>query len=299
MPVYPIGFSIHSSKVVEDVPEKKRLLSPLIPGNFSTYIYHNEEDYYTQYKDSYFATTHLKAGWDCMRHYEILACGCIPYFPNLEGCPPDTMTLFPKEIVLESNQIYKTLAKSADPVAMADELNLKDTYIKPLLEHTRKNLTNKAVVEYMLGCLDPERKIRRVLYLSGNTNPDYLRCLTLMGFKELFGTECHDYPRIPHLYRDYPEDRQRQLYGKGISYARVADPKTHKEEYDATVEEDIRQHRYDLVFYGSYHRGMPFWDQVNVAYEKKDIVLMCGEDLHSCSYRDYSDQGYTVFVREL
>ena len=52
MPIYPIGFSIQKSKIVDSVPEKKRLLAPLIPGDISTYIYNNETDYYNSYKES-------------------------------------------------------------------------------------------------------------------------------------------------------------------------------------------------------------------------------------------------------
>lgn len=42
----------------------------------NTYIFENEEEYYNDYKKSLFAITRKKGGWDCMRHYEILACGC-------------------------------------------------------------------------------------------------------------------------------------------------------------------------------------------------------------------------------
>jgi hypothetical protein len=143
------------------------------------------------------------------------------------------------------------------------------------------------------------REVKRILYLSGDTDPDYLRCVTLSGFKELFGAECHDYPKIKHIYTDYPEDQAKQLYGRGLTYTRLVDPSMRNEAYDATVEDDIKHHRYDLIIYGSYHRGMPLWDQVNAAYEKKDVVLMCGEDLHHCNYHQYAQQGYVVFVREL
>jgi hypothetical protein len=311
--VYPIGFSIHSSKITDEIPEKKRLLAPLIPGNTSTYIYHTEKDYYDAYKESYFAITHRKAGWDCMRHYEILACGCIPLFPDLEHCPSKTMTHFPKEIVRQTNQIYHNiLSKSDNPMAVADQMNLKELYIKPLLQLTKTQMTNVALAKYILEKSDHinttvfqnvshnmNREVKRILYLSGDTDPDYLRCVTLPGFKELFGTECHDYPKIKHIYTDYPEDQAKQLYGRGLTYTRLVDPSMRNEAYDATVEDDIKHHRYDLIIYGSYHRGMPLWDQVNAAYEKKDVVLMCGEDLHHCNYHQYAQQGYVVFVREL
>jgi hypothetical protein len=100
-----ITFSIPEEKIVKDIPNKSKLLSSLIPGNLSTYIYNNEEDYYNEYKKSLFATTILKAGWDCMRHYEILLNGCIPYFPNIENCPKNTMKLFPKSNLMGREKI--------------------------------------------------------------------------------------------------------------------------------------------------------------------------------------------------
>ena len=32
--------------------------------------------------------------------------------------------------------------------------------------------------------------------------PDYLRCLTLIGFKEKFKSNCHDYVKVEHIYKD-------------------------------------------------------------------------------------------------
>jgi hypothetical protein len=35
-------------------------------------------------------------GWDCLRHYEILASGAVPYFTGVEDSPHDVMTSLPK-----------------------------------------------------------------------------------------------------------------------------------------------------------------------------------------------------------
>ena len=40
----------------------------------------NESDYYKDYQRSYFAITCKKGGWDCLRHYEILANAVSPTF---------------------------------------------------------------------------------------------------------------------------------------------------------------------------------------------------------------------------
>src|SRR3990167_10978563 len=103
MPVYPISFPIPKCLIVDKIPEKSRDFSPLIPGDLTTYIYgpsrEDEEKYHKQYRESYFAITHKKAGWDCMRHYEILANGCVPYFRDIDKIPSGTMTNFPTSLI--------------------------------------------------------------------------------------------------------------------------------------------------------------------------------------------------------
>ena len=104
--LFPITFSIPYEKIVKGIPVKTKIISNLIPGKLETYIYNTEEEYYNEYKTSYFATTCKKAGWDCMRHYEILANGCIPYFIDIEKCPENTMALLPKQLLLNGNKLY-------------------------------------------------------------------------------------------------------------------------------------------------------------------------------------------------
>ena len=36
---------------------------------------------------SLFALTFKKAGWDCLRHLEILSAGCLPLFTDIVNCP--------------------------------------------------------------------------------------------------------------------------------------------------------------------------------------------------------------------
>ena len=44
--LYPITFSIPQEKIINDIPLKVKILSNLIPGDMSTYIYNTEEEYY-------------------------------------------------------------------------------------------------------------------------------------------------------------------------------------------------------------------------------------------------------------
>ena len=105
--IYPINFCIPKEKIYTGEVDKKIDYATIIPGKKETYIYDNELDYYQGYRDAYFGITCKKGGWDCLRHYEILMNKCIPYFYNIEKCHPLTMTLYPKDLCIEINDLIK------------------------------------------------------------------------------------------------------------------------------------------------------------------------------------------------
>jgi len=301
--LHPITFSIAEEKIYKGttdtlISNKKKVLSNLIPGDFSTYIYSNEKDYYDEYRESYFAITKKKSGWDCMRHYEILANGCIPYFIDIENCPKNTMALCPKDLFVDANNLYNTkfVNKNINEIIQED-INEYKILLDKLLEYTRTQLTTKKMAEYILQKTN-FTNVTKILYLSGNTDPDYLRCVTLHGFKELFGSNCHDYPKIQHVYKS-DSINYHNLYGRGITYTNLLESTFHNDELDSSVEKDIENKYYDIIMYGSWHRGTPYYDLVSRIYKPNEIILLCGEDLHSCNYNDFLNNGNNVFVREL
>lgn len=106
--IYPIHFAIPKSKIGTCGPLlKNKVVASIDPRDRSTYIYDSESAYYRGYHESLFAHTCRKAGWDALRHYEILANGCIPLFWDLEQCPPLTCSGLPKEELLEARREYE------------------------------------------------------------------------------------------------------------------------------------------------------------------------------------------------
>lgn len=286
----PITFSIPEEKIVQSFPKKTKLLSNLIPGNLKTYIYSTEREYYAEYQSSYFAMTTKKAGWDCMRHYEIIANGCLPYFPEIEKCPLFTMVLFPKHLTIQSNQLYDKMKQALQP-------HLPE-YMKlwvEMLAYLRAYLTTQTVAKSILQ-RSGHKESKKILFLSGCIRPDYLRCLTLHGLKTCMGTNCHDYPRLPHMYSDF---KGGPLYGKGFSYSKLLDPSMRNHHLDKTILEDIKTNQYDIILYGSYHRGMPFYEIICQYYPPHKVILLCGEDLHCCDNSNFVKKGHPVFVREM
>lgn len=135
--VYPISFAIPISKITTvDTPKTKRL-ADYKPG--MAYAYGTEEEYYQGYRESLYGLTHKKSGWDCMRHYEILANKCIPYFPDIRSCPSTTMVSFPKSTIVETNRLFDD--HSVDLTNMLEQL----------FDYTRNNLTTLRLAEYILS----------------------------------------------------------------------------------------------------------------------------------------------------
>ena len=65
-----------------------------------------------------------------MRHYEIMANGCIPYFPNIEQCPPNTMALLPKHLIIEGNKLYETVK---DKYSLPNVCNDRTQFFKSII----------------------------------------------------------------------------------------------------------------------------------------------------------------------
>ena len=176
--IFPISFAIPKNKIVKNINQNpKDLLAPIIPGKLDTYIYKKEKNYYDMYFNSLFALTYKKAGWDCLRHYEILANGCIPLFLGLKNCPQETLKTLPKEnllSILNQNEfilsyynpfkLYKkkflTFSKIIKGINSLYKNKNVDVFLKnneninvlrnELLEYTKSDLTTSKLAKYVI-----------------------------------------------------------------------------------------------------------------------------------------------------
>jgi hypothetical protein len=296
--LFPITFSIPKEKICDINVKKTKILSNLIPGKTSTYIYNTEKEYYNEYQESYFAITTKKAGWDCLRHYEILANRCVPLFINIDECPINTLFLFPKKLLFEAINLYNNkFANKKINELTTEDINEYAILQNKFLEYTKNYLTTDKIAKYILQKTNHEN-INKILYLSQDVGPDYLRCLTLHGFKSIFGSDCHDYPKIPHIYKSQ-NINYANLYGKGMTYTNLLEQYVHDSSLDTNVVNNIKNKYYDIVIYGSYHRGMPYYDLICSIYKPNEIILLCGEDLHNCNYDYFLNKQHFIFIREM
>jgi hypothetical protein len=138
----PITFGIPTNKLTTPNKNKTQDYATCIPGQPKTYIFKDERSYYEDYQKSFYGVTMKKAGWDCMRHYEILGNYCMPYFIGLEECPKNTLANLPKELILDG----RNLAENFDEqqyFCILDEI----------FNYTKNNLTTKNLAKYIISKL--------------------------------------------------------------------------------------------------------------------------------------------------
>jgi len=141
---FPISFAFMEDRIVKNTSsiKKNQKFGTVIPGDTSTYKFKIEKSYYKDYQKSYFGITHKKAGWDCMRHYEIIANYCLPYFTDLDKCPKTVMTNYPKQLGLEANKLAES--KFLDIDSYYNVLNETFDYFKT-------HMTTRHLAEYVLN----------------------------------------------------------------------------------------------------------------------------------------------------
>jgi hypothetical protein len=139
--VSPIQFSFPTMKLKPSV-KKERKLAHSDPRDKKTYTFEKEYEYYHDYQYSKFAITMQKAGWDALRHYEIIANGCIPLFINLPNAPRYCMYRFPKALLTKILFFYEFDTKWLD--------KMYDEYANDLHEHFMKFHTTKANATFFL-----------------------------------------------------------------------------------------------------------------------------------------------------
>ena len=146
--VKPIQFAIPRIQVGKIARSKTKIEASIDPRDRSTYIYDTEHDYYCDYAESLFGLTQKKAGWDCLRHYEIIANACIPSFDGLEDCPPLTMIFLPKYELLYAK--VTMTAKGTDYFATAEGRALWEELHGRIDNVLHNHLTTIALARYLL-----------------------------------------------------------------------------------------------------------------------------------------------------
>lgn len=145
--IRPISFGIPRSQILSnDSVEKTKILANLTYYEIG-YLFNSEYEYNLEYQRSYFGLTRKKAGWDCYRHYEIIANGCLPVFYNLHECPQHTMTLWDKTLLREATEFFWNFRAHNSQDGRYTELRTA------CMNMLREKLSTEAVFTYILNSI--------------------------------------------------------------------------------------------------------------------------------------------------
>lgn len=99
--VHTISFSIPEEKISTEKLQKTKdfvrhivdsEVASNIPNSSVTHVFEEEKEYYLDLQTSKYGITTKRAGWDCIRHYEMAANGTVLLFKNFsekpKGCAP-------------------------------------------------------------------------------------------------------------------------------------------------------------------------------------------------------------------
>ncbi len=284
--IFPIPYAIPDEYIVDDVPEKKHIWAEVIPDFKETYRFgpNQEIEYNQMYRDSRFAFTWKKCGWDSLRHYEIIANGCIPVFRDLHKCPEKTMISFPKQIV--SNAM-----KDLIPWKENDEYIEKyNSYVKQLLQWCRDKMSCSALAKYFIDTIKYTQigSTPKILFINCEPNVNYTREFLFIGLsrllKKLNGL-CISWPPIPFLYEDYPINNLQKHHGMGFGYGRrLPAIENYNENY---IIQSIKDKSWDYIVYAKIgvDEGKmgtiphsPLWSIVSENYNSDRIIFLNGSD---------------------
>ena len=292
--VRPISFSIPNELITEqtDLGRKHKVLAHIIPGQSETYDYANQTAYYNAYTESFFGVTFKKAGWDCLRHYEILAAGCLPYMPDVENLPLGTMFRWPRDVLKDvvgssgvNHSIVHAVINGQESISQVNTYpNLRqidrDQYrlmLDKLRNHMKRHLTTTAMAGYLMSFAPAGHK--QVLFLGSPSlethYPDYQAETLFHGLRLLYGNRVTDIPKRSWMY-GASVDLQDDLYGRGYSYAYLLD--------DLVVQRDDFETRlssriYSLVIFAVMHHGRhPLIDVVREHYSPQNVFFVDGSD---------------------
>jgi len=158
--IRPIAFSIPAEKIVKILPVKQKLFATHVvdaevakhlPGTSTVGVFASEVEYYSDLQASRFAITTKRAGWDCLRHYEIAANGCVMCFRDLDQksatCAPHGLNKHNCIIYHDYDDLQRQIG------------NISDTHYEQLQAATLKWASENTTIErakQLLRTINPE-----------------------------------------------------------------------------------------------------------------------------------------------
>lgn len=203
----PLSFSWPMHLKDEESLARLQPVSQVFPGD--KYSFDDYQSYLDQYRQSSYAFTFKKGGWDCFRHLEIMVAGAVPVMPDINQCPSLAMAHYPKSLMSLSVDIFK--AGQRPPTSLQSALN----------SWLSSHMTSAAMVTFARDKLP--RRPRTVILVDPSFahQPDYFSTMFLMGAIDVFGvsslTLASDFSPI---FEDWDASSS-GLHGLGFGYTRL------------------------------------------------------------------------------
>ena len=314
--VLPLSFGLPEGRFgrTKRPSHKTRDFASIIPGVRQTYTFNDEDSYYDSYAAAYFGITMKKSGWDCFRHYEIIAAGSMPYFLDFASLPHNTMHDFPFHIVQEAMELPGVPSQHAVREAMAtgstadlhiDRSNFNETRYNELLReivaYSLEHLTWKAKAQYLLSNIQrhyPCLTNPRILMVTMR-ECEYMSCTLFGGLYTMFGPSGMSSLFGPkdELFDSLAPSDSSKMYGRGFSYSRVFSDPWNMTEMDQLTKQRLESGFFNLIIFtngANFYCGQReyfYWEilqkRIDLLYDYQRkynplVAVVDGNDEHGC-----------------
>ena len=146
-----ISFGIPEHLVLADVPAKTKdfpehVVDPEVAaqvGSRKSYAFSDEAAYYADLRAARFGITTKREGWDCMRHYELAASGCVLCFRDLDWKPTSCA---PHGLNGSNALVYRDardLLGKIEALSSSEERELQNAALEWAREHTTRAVATR------------------------------------------------------------------------------------------------------------------------------------------------------------
>ncbi|CAE7191405.1 unnamed protein product, partial [Symbiodinium pilosum] len=279
--IYPIAIGIADELIVPCIPLKRFDYALVWPGDRRTYSFNHRisEDtvaYHENLRQAWFALTRPKGGWDCLRHYEILAAGSMPYFLDLKRRPAKKAAFLPMHLLRVAKTLPGVYEGRIDPSTFSIRTCVRPCgkYLEtmaPLLRYTKQRLAASKLAEYLLSHLRVHR--RSVLFLlppDGYHTGGYASRNMFYGLRRVLGPEnVVDYPMFAEMYAAHG---RMDMSTTGLLHAPAIQLNS------SQVEDWLRARKFGAVIYSNARAPLLFWDLVVSLYAPEEVAFLDGFD---------------------
>jgi len=278
----PLPYAFPSELMLQDsIPLKRKEFGNRITST-KRYPYGPGQmrEYYENYQLSRFGLTTKKGGWEALRHLEICANGCIPLMPDIEKCPPFTMTNAPRHLYLKAWKTWGSRVRIENgslqtiiPPLVEDKV-LYQSMAKKLFSYTRERQTTQKIARWFLDRNNLDHTAT-VLFIADTKKICYSTELLCHGLRQELGPRLVDIPKLDYLYKSFPPSSYGKLYGHGYGYAGLL-PDIDINRGD--LKNRLKKSTFDLVVFAQIDRASALLPIVRKQMPPERISLIDGGD---------------------